>query len=491
MFSKKLKKQFLSINNLIESYFNKLKSSISNFKKTSINEHFRLIILSLIIVISLLSYFLLPTLYNKDLIELQIKNHIYKKYNFKIKFNHKLSYVLLPSPHFVSKNLIINKDQQEIGVAKKFKIFISAKNLFSFDRIKINDMFFEDTDFNISSKNLSFFTNLLKIEPNSHRIFFRDSNLFFKNKNEELLFLNKINDSEFYYDSLNLNNVFTSSNEIFNIPYKLIFKNDKFNKVIYTKFKSKIIRLNIENKVNYSEKIKTGVLDILFINKDTSLKYIITENYLDFGSNDNKNSFTGKIEFKPFYFSSNLNYDGISLKNLLYDDSILIDLINSEIFNNKNLNANININIKDITNIDELNNLFLKISIQEGQIGLSNSSVRWKNDLSVKLQETLISVNDNGINLIGKMIIDFENINNFYSFFQLQKKNRKKIQKIELDFVYSLFDQSINFGNPKVDGKPNLNLEKFINSFNLKDNRNFNKITFKNFINNFFKAYVG
>ena len=66
------------------------------------------------------------------------------------------------------------------------------------------------------------------------------------------------------------------------------------------------------------------------------------------------------IDFKPFYFYADFNYEGLSVKNLFTDDSILIDLINSEILNNKNLSANINLNIKDITNIKELNNLFLK-----------------------------------------------------------------------------------------------------------------------------------
>ena len=34
-------------------------------------------------------------------------------------------------------------------------------------------------------------------------------------------------------------------------------------------------------------------------------------------------------------------------------------------------------------------------------------------------------------------------------------------------------------------------LEKFINKFNSKTIRIFNKITFKNFVNNFFKSYSG
>ena len=62
-----------------------------------------------------------------------------------------------------------------------------------------------------------------------------------------------------------------------------------------------------------------------------------------------------------FIFNANFNYEGLSSKNLFNENSILNDLIKSEIFNNENLNANLNFNIKNITNIDELNNLNLNI----------------------------------------------------------------------------------------------------------------------------------
>ena len=62
------------------------------------------------------------------------------------------------------------------------------------------------------------------------RIIFKNSNIFFKTEDGEFLFLNKINNSKFYYDSMNLENVSISKNEIFNIPYRLIIKNNKYKK---------------------------------------------------------------------------------------------------------------------------------------------------------------------------------------------------------------------------------------------------------------------
>ena len=68
---------------------------------------------------------------------------------------------------------------------------------------------------------------------------------------------------------------------------------------------------------------------------------------------------------------------------------------------------------------------------------------------------------------------------------------RKDINQIKLDFTYNLNSKNIRFDNPKINNIQNKNLDKFLNKFNSMQDRAFNKITFKNFINNFFSAYAG
>ena len=114
----------------------------------------------------------------------------------------------------------------------------------------------------------------------------------------------------------------------------------------------------------------------------------------------------------------------------------MIDLIKSEILNNKNLNANLSFNVKDITNIAELENLFLNVNIEEGNIGLSNSSLMWKDDLKIILTESLLTHNsDSEIDLIGKLTIQFKDIDNFYRSYQVKKNHRKKIKELQIDFI--------------------------------------------------------
>ena len=488
---KKIKKQILSINDLIESNFNKLKYFKSNYKKILLNKNNRVFYSIAIVVILTLSYLLIPSFYNKGIIQSQIKNQIFKNYNIEIIFNEGLKYSFLPKPHFYSEDLDILRNKNKIGNVNNLKIFIGINKFFSINKVNIKDLVFQETDFNIYLEDFLFFKNLLNIEPNENKIFFNKSNIFFKNRDDEILFINKIKNSKFYFDYKNLVNVLNIKNEVFNIPFKLKIKNDKFNKETLAVFDSNKIRLNIENDYKYGNEVKNGQLDILFISKNVSLQYSIKKNILNFSSDNGKNNFKGKVEFKPFYLRANFNYEGISSKNIFDDNSIIIDLINSEILNNKNLTANLSLNVKNITNINELNNLNLKILIEEGNINFSESKILWKDNLKITLSESFLNVNDDGANLVGTVEFDFEDINNFYSSFQIKKIYRKDINQIKLDFTYNLNSKNIRFDNPKINNIQNKNLDKFLNKFNSMQDRAFNKITFKNFINNFFSAYAG
>ena len=491
-FLKRVKKQFLQINTSIEGYFNKFKYFKSNYKKILLGANNKVILGFGIAVILTLTYFLMPTFYSKDLIQSQIKAELLKKYNINVKFNDELIYSLLPKPHFFTKGLSIIRNEKEIGIADTFKINIKLNNFFDSNEIKIKDLTFKKTDFRIQKEDFAFFKNLLNVEPNENKVHFKKNNIFFITENEEVLFINKIPDGKFFYDQNNLSNVISFRNEIFNIPFNLVIENDKFNKELFTKFTSKKIRLNIENEFDYDKKSKTGFVDILFINKDTSIKYKLNDNSLEFFSEPSKkNNYKGKIDFKPFYLSAEFFYEGLSSKNFLNKDSIFVDIIRSEIINNENLNSTLNFNIKKITNINELNNLKLTVEINEGVIELSDSNIMWKEDVKIRLDDCYLTYDESKINLNGKIILNFLDLDSFYRSFQVNKNFRKKVEKVELYFVYNLNDNKINFSNSLIDDSPNNDTENFFEDFNAKGKNVFNKVRLKNFINSFFQAYAG
>ena len=98
LFTKKLKKQIIYINDLIESYFNKFGIYVATVKKTGLSRNKRVFLITSVIFILSLSYFLIPTLYDKNIIRDEIKNQILKKYNIDIEFDENIKYGLLPKP---------------------------------------------------------------------------------------------------------------------------------------------------------------------------------------------------------------------------------------------------------------------------------------------------------------------------------------------------------------------------------------------------------
>lgn len=488
---KKIKKPFLSINDSIESYFDSFRSFTIKLKKNKYDEHNKAFIIIGTLIILTLGYFLLPTIYDRNIVKSKIQNQLFKKFNIEVRFENKISYGLFPKPHFNSKNLIILNNKKKIAKIKNFKIFINFDKFFSINNIKTKDVIFKKADFNINKDDFLFFSKLLFLDETNNKIIFKDSNIFFLNDKKEVLFINKIKKGIFFYNEKNLENLILSKNEIFNIPYKIIFKNNKINKNFSTEFNAKKIRLNIENEIDYNKEVKKGILNMRFINKSTLINYNIEKDLIKFSSKNNKNTYNGQIDFKPFYLNANFNYEQINSKNFLYENSIFHEIIKSQILNNKNLNLDIDFNIRKLININHLNNIVLKIAIQEGDIILNNSNLMWKNDLKITLKESFLTYDDNGVKLIGKINIDYENIDSFYKTFQIRKKNRKDIKLIEIDFIYSFTSKEMSFDNVKIDNLSNVNLEKFLDKFNSKESKLTNMVIFKNFMNSFFSAYDG
>ena len=314
---KQIGKQILSINFLIESYFNRLRQFILNRKKFKFDKNNRVFLGLVAVVFLTFVYFLIPITYNQNLVQAEIENQIFQKYQVSVKFNNKVSYKLFPKPNFSSKNISILNDKKEIAVVQKFQIYISFKNFFRINQIYTEDLILDRADFNIKKDDLNFFINLMKIEPNKNKVIIKESNIFFNDKNDEVLFINQIKSSSFYYDLKNLKNVFNSKNKIFNVPYKLTALNDKLSKNFEFQFNSKKLVLKIGNKTNYIKKDYDGDLKITFKNRNNLFRYNIKDNSLNFNLKDSNKIYDGLIEFKPFYLESDFNYQVLKIDDLV------------------------------------------------------------------------------------------------------------------------------------------------------------------------------
>ena len=63
-------------------------------------------------------------------------------------------------------------------------------------------------------------------------------------------------------------------------------------------------------------------------------------------------------------------------------------------------------------------------------------------DLEISLNDGILDYSEDGIFLVGKLIINANDINNFYKSFQI--RTNRKIEKVELDFFITLTKISLD-----------------------------------------------
>ncbi len=168
-----------------------------------------------------------------------------------------------------------------------------------------------------------------------------------------------------------------------------------------------------------------------------------------------------------------------------------MEILKSQILNNKNLNAIVNFEVKNVYDFDRFSDLSLKLKIEEGNYNFSNSSIIWKENVNVRFSESYLDFDKDKIYLNGRTSFDVKNQDEFYKFFQIKKDLRKNIEKIELDFSYDFNEEKITFDNLRIDNKSNKKIEEIISNFNSNSKKFFNKVTFKNFVNDILVAYFG
>ena len=233
----------------------------------------------------------------------------------------------------------------------------------------------------------------------------------------------------------------------------------------------------------------SGIFDITTINKRNLFRYEIKDNSLNFTSSEK--DFQGEVNFKPFYFSTDLNFNYVSQKKIFQNESLLIDLIDSELLNNPNLNASVNIKIDKIDKFEHLKNFVSKVNLGDGRIIIKDFNTIWNESVLINSNEIEFLNDVDGKKLVGEIIFKFEDIEKFFRYFQIKRNYRDVFDKIRLDFNYDLTLDKLTINNLRIDNKSFKEIDNFLNKYNKTDKNLFNKVTIRNFIKEFFQTYAG
>ena len=212
-FLKYLKNINNSINILLEKNLNKLNSkNLSYLFKNN-----KLVLTFVAVFVLFISYLLIPSFYKQPDISKKLKTELQNKFNLNFKFSQNLKYNIFPRPHFITNESTIFNNKSEVSKINNLKIFISLDDFFSINNIKIKDLIIDNANFDLNNKNYKFFFDLLNKNFKDANLIIKDSNIFFRSSEDEVLFINKIVKTKYYYEKKELKNILYSENEIFNI----------------------------------------------------------------------------------------------------------------------------------------------------------------------------------------------------------------------------------------------------------------------------------
>ena len=361
--------------------------------------------------------------------------------------------------------------------------------------MKIKNVKIEKANFNLNKNNHDFFIKLLDSDFENIKLEILDSNIFYKNLENDVLFINNIESAKYIYDPKEFKNILFSKNNIFNLSYSMELSNNEEEKKLNSKINIRSLNLQLENQISYGEELKSGLSEFNFLKSKSIAEYKASKNNFEFKLFDkaqkSKFSYNGKLNFRPFHSYLMGSATTIDFSHLFSDDAIIKQLLKTEILNNKNIDFKLNVSANKTRNLDSFTNIFLNLKIQEGLIDLDQTKFSWKNHANFVLTDSLIYVKNGKLVLDANSEIKLINLDEIYKYLVTPKNLRKKMNKMNINFTYLFDEKTLYINDIKVDGIADENLLKNLNEINLKENSLQNKIYFKNFLNDAIKNYAG
>ena len=487
-------------NNIFTNKFNVSKIKISNFNKY------------LISLITLLFFYLFylstPILYDKSWVQINIEKKLINEFKINFSISSEISYEILPSPHFIIKNVkIFDNDinaPKALAEIKELEVFISQKKLLNKKKLRINYILINKANFSIQKSDLSFFKELFERKFSKKNIFIKNIINFLKNDNNETISIIKTPKILLSHDNLNSINQINLKGIIFNIPFNLTMDKEIFPSKILSKLNIDLKKLKIKlnnqstNDLNEAADITNGFNVLSITNSKFNTKYNIKKNQINFKSvNSNiinsKVNYNGKLSIKPFGLILDIDLEKMNILKLLSTNSIFIELLRSNLFYNENVSANISINTVENIGSKFFDSSKVIFNINNGKINFNQSQLINNKIGTLKIIDSNLYFQNKGLIFYSDINIEVVNSNKFFSFFQTPKNYRKLIKNISVRMEYNFLEDQITLIDFKIDNiEPSEGARRLVSRFNAEKNNSLNNtILIRNLINKILIAYDG
>ena len=483
----------------------KIKIIISSLNKIS---HFnRYLILTIIFLFSYIFYLSIPSLYDYESLQKQLEIKLLEEFKLKITLSKNIKYIILPTPYFEIFDSTLDletKDKiDEFGKIKKLKIYISVRNLYKQEKLKINKILFQESIFNLDNNSWKFLRDYFQNKPTKKKIFVKKSKIFLKQNNGEgVLAIFTIDNLDAFFDDKKNHNKLNIYGKSFNTSFDLKWTSD-FNNLEKSKFLLKFKEINLAIKNNLQKDILKENIQytvdqtINFIGSRIKTNVKFDNKLLIFSSqdskiNDSKISTHGKINFRPFFFNINFVVDKMNLSRIFDKKFLVNDLINNDIYFHKNFNGNLTIDINNLTKNKIFDQAKFIINFNNGKMKFDNTElISEKFGFLTLFDSQLTKLNEDSL-LRTKAVLDITNEKNFYQRFQIPKNLRKPLNKIIFGIDKNLNTNDLKIYKfeiyPKTKNYSSEDIEFFLKNYNFSDYAKVNSFfDLKKFFNEIFK----
>ena len=494
-----MKQIIKNFNNLIKKTIFKVQNKTNNnFNISNFNKY---LITFVGLLFFYLFYLLLPLLYDKTWVQINIENKLLNEFKIKLSTSADISYRILPAPHFLIKDSKIfideGKKQKSIAEIKDFKVFLNQRNFLDKEKMNFQKVVINNANFSLLRSDLKLLNEFKSKKFSNKRIEITNGNILFKDNLGEIISIIKIDKAVTFFDNKKLLNFLNFKGKIFNIPFTFDFMN-RNDPIKYEKidFRAKALKLNIINEfVAEKNKLTNGKNYISFLNSTINTEYNIIEKVIIFKSENSRlNSlqidYGGDLSINPFDLNLNINLEDYKISNLFNINPILIEFIKSGLL----FNENISINTSLIVNSDSKSQIFqnakINFHIINGKIDFNNT--KFINDKigSLELNNSNLFLKKNNLILNTEIFIDIKNSDSLFSFLNTGKSSRKNFKNILINLDYNLLENQIKFNSIKIDNKEfNDQLLSIRDGFKDNDLNNLNKS--RRLINQLLRAYAG
>ena len=179
------------------------------------------------------------------------------------------------------------------------------------------------------------------------------------------------------------------------------------------------------------------------------------------------------------------------MKNLIQAESLFMKLVRSNLFLSKNLNLVVNVNSQEVKDYRLLDNLLLKMELNQGMLSFKDSSIELSEIASIKLLNGNFKKKDDLDYFSAEFDINIFDSAKLYKLFQTKKKYRRKIDNINFVINYDFQLDTISIERISIDRETNDSMQNFVKDFNTQENQLKNRVELRNLFNFLIESYEG